>query len=216
MPRQKVRQTRRAIPAGARTRVKTSRMPTTWLASETETASTSMKATESPGLQARKKESAGKQGERAEAQQRKHGHLDDLAGRNAEDLSEKYGGRLSGESAREAEKQGADAERHGENHADGHVAALEFIAGNAHENARPGREKENALQRIEPEQRRRRRAGEADVRKRVRGKSDISYHDKIADDGAEDGRERAGEERLANEVVAEVGGERINHDGRTP
>jgi len=32
-------------------------------------------------------------------------------------------------------------------------------------------------------------AGEADVRKRVRGKSDIPQHDKIADDGAEHRRQ---------------------------
>jgi hypothetical protein len=46
IPSQTVRQSRSAIPAGAMTSVKTSRTPTIWLASVTETARTIMKAAE--------------------------------------------------------------------------------------------------------------------------------------------------------------------------
>ena len=143
-------------------------------------------------------------------------HLPDLFGRDPVDVPEEDGAGLPGEPGVEAEEKHAEPERHRQHHADGHVAAMHLVARRAHERARADGEQEHAFQRAQPEDRRARRAGEADVGERVGGEADVPDHDEVADDRPEDRGGRAGDERVLDEIVAEISGQRPNHGRPLP
>ena len=102
MPDQNERHRRRAIPAGAMTRVKTRRTPTIWLASVTETASTAMNAMDIPvserprasasrGCVLAKRSRREKIASAARLNSDSTTISDDLAVGNAEDIAEENG-----------------------------------------------------------------------------------------------------------------------------
>ena len=88
------------------------------------------------------------------------------------------------------QEQQAEPERQRQHHADRDVALGELLAEQAHGDSGDEGEADEAAERRKPEQDRPRRAGEADVRKRVAGESLAAQHEKEPDGSGENRRDR--------------------------
>ena len=100
-------------------------------------------------LRAGEEEPAREDGEAGEAQQREHDHLPDLKTGDAEDVAEENALCLPGVGGIELEKKRAQAERHGEHHADGEIAVAELVARRTHDETRADGEQQHPFQRTQ-------------------------------------------------------------------
>ena len=118
-----------------------------------------------------------------------------------EQIAEQDRGRGTGARRIEVEKENAEAERQGQHGADRDIAVAQAVAEDTDRRRRGEGEGQQTPERIDAEQDRAGRAGEADMRKRMTGEGQVAQYQEIPDRPGDDRDDAAGEKGGAHEVV---------------
>src|SRR6185436_2310454 len=101
------------------------------------------------------------------------------------------------------QKEDAEAQRPGEEGADGHVICVGLVSEQADDDRAEDRRGEDAREDVEPQDGGRQAARKSDVAKSVAGEDLGSEDDEVADQSAGEPDESAGDQRVAHELVRE-------------